>query len=103
MEQQSTSKLRKRDRLKAIFRPKTPKSSNDPVVHDSNIPGATAPQTAFKKSENFKKDLAVLSMAYPIAENQELKELILLIVAISREHEATPTVFHAVVLANSFL
>jgi hypothetical protein len=96
MEQpQSTSKLRKRDRFKAIFRPKIPQpsqSSTNAVANDS-IPGATSSQNTFKRSENFKKDIAVLSMAYPLADNPDLKELIRLIVAISAEDKVMLSVY----------
>jgi len=103
MEPRPTSKPRNRDRLKTIFRHKTPKPSQSSsnlkldasaVANASNTPAATASQNPFKKSENFKKDIAMLSMAYPLAENPDLKELIRLVIVISAEGKVASTVYH---------
>jgi len=103
MEQpQPTLKLRKRDRFKAIFRPKTPQPSPSSQSSSDAVANASNTQNPFKRSENFKKDIAVLSMAYPISENPDLKELIRLIVAISTEEKVIPSLYHPCAFTKSF-
>ncbi|KAF8966660.1 tetratricopeptide repeat-containing protein [Flammula alnicola] len=69
--------------------PATPipaQSSNDDIAPDKPSP-PVAPQKAFVKSKRFETDIAVLSAAYVLEENPELKRLILLIVLIHDKDE----------------
>ena len=58
------------------------------------------PPPPFKRSASFKKDLAMLYMAYPLATNSDLKELVHLIVMISAERKVTSSLSASPILTN---
>jgi hypothetical protein len=59
-----------------------------PVLNPHDIePTSTKLEKVFAKGKSFKKDMAILSIAYTLQESSELKRLILLIVVI-RENDS---------------
>ena len=92
---------RKRDKVMEFFhlRPRTPpstQSSTDgiaatqptpaplspPQLAGKSKPTSTKPEKVFAKGKSFKKDMAILSIAYTLQKKSELKNLIQLIVVI---------------------
>ena len=108
---------RKRDKIMEFFhlRPRTPpptQSSIDGIAATQPTPAplppsqlagkteatSTKPEKVFAKGKSFKKDMAILSIAYTLQKNSELKSLIHLIVVIRNndsEGQVMSAMYHA--------
>ncbi|KIJ91625.1 hypothetical protein K443DRAFT_14224, partial [Laccaria amethystina LaAM-08-1] len=73
---------RKRDKFTKVlhFRPRTPQPTESSI--NATEPSPNKLEKVFAKGKSFKRDMAILSIAYTLQESSELKRLILLIVVI---------------------
>ncbi|KIJ91635.1 hypothetical protein K443DRAFT_475600, partial [Laccaria amethystina LaAM-08-1] len=73
---------RKRDKFMKFlhFRPRTPQPTGSSI--NGAEPSSNMLEKVFAKGKSFKRDMAILSIAYTLQESSELKRLILLIVVI---------------------
>ena len=69
-----------------------------PLRRSTGKPTSSKPQNVFTKGESFKKDMAILSIAYTLQGNSELKRLIQLIVVI-RDNDSKGQVMSAMYTA----
>jgi hypothetical protein len=88
---------RKRDKFMKVLglRPRTPQPTES--SHDVE-PTSTKLERVFAKGKSFKRDMAILSIAYTLQESSELKSLIQLIVVIRNkdsEGQVMSAMYHA--------
>jgi hypothetical protein len=93
---------RKRDKVMKFlhFRPTTPQPTESSI--NGTEPSSNKLEKVFAKGESFKRDMAILSIAYTLQESSELKRLIQLIVVI-RDKDSEGQVMSAMYHAYRFL
>jgi hypothetical protein len=92
---------RKRDKFMKIlhFRPRTQPTESS---INGTEPSSNKVEKVFAKGKSFKRDMAILSIAYTLQESSELKRLIRLIVVI-RDRDSEGQVMSAMYHAYRFL
>jgi hypothetical protein len=93
---------RKRDKFMKFlhFRPTTPQPTES--SYNGTEPSSNKLEKVFAKGKSFKRDMAILSIAYTLQESSELKRLILLIVVI-RDKDSEGQVMSAMYDVYRFL